>query len=235
MAWAMYTPDVGRFSVLGEFICTLDGKELSWEERLAHAWDNEMTEEQKSFKNCQDRHKYIVSAYRKLGTGATAPSVFGPLWDHEKPDIYVLQKPMKEILPFSFWDTAALLADERVLQIIRSLEPDANEIWPITVRTKRGKEYAGPLYAIVVTQVRDSIILEETDHVTTINEGVYRVDGWTAGSPGKITASTEKRDGAHLWLEQNFLGPQFMMSDALRDALKAAEVPLYKMRKAKEV
>ena len=237
MAWAIEIPRCGKFGVAGRHLSRLNGEEVPWRERLEHAWDHELTDEQKGFTAYHGRADlYASTAMRKFSSAAQRPDLCGPIWDHESPHAYVLERPMPSLQPFSFQSWVDLLLHERALAVVRALEPEANLAFPLEVRTKRGKVYEGPYYGLAVTQLRDALLLDRTAYDAKLICGIpsYKVLDWDEGT-GRMAVSEESRNGAHLWRERRFMYPEMFMSDALREALLAADIPLYRMHRVEEV
>ncbi len=237
MAWAIDLPLDGKFTIGGDCLCFFEGKEVPWEDRLRHAWRHELTEEQKSYTAYHgEEYYYPFQAQNKFSIGARYPDLAGPIWDHEIPHVYVLSHPKQSIQPFSFAQGMDMILHEKALKIWRSLEPEANFAFPLELRTKRGKVYEGPFYGVAVRQLRDALLLDRTSYEAKmlIERPYYKVVDWDTGK-GRMAISAQSRGGAHLWRDQRFAYPKLFMSDELREALLAAEIPLHRMYRIEEV
>ena len=116
--------------------------------------------------------------------------------------------------------------------IIEGLDPGVHQFSPLTIHTKRGLEVEGPWFAMHVTAQQESIVKERSK--------VYLPDGSSERlhqfhyERKDVTVDPSRQSGVNLWREHYFTY-SLLASDALFDALKAADLKFFRRFKAKNL
>lgn len=157
-----------------------------------------------------------------------------PALPEEVPKNLVLDKPIKS-LPEAFWSTDGLLVvREPVRAIIDRLDPGLHQFFPIRIRTKRGVETEGPWFAMNVTAMQDSIVLERS-HYKKSSYMPDRLNSFYASSTTKdIVVDPARQSGLHLWREKRFI-KSLLGSDALVAELEALNMKFYPSFRAEDI
>lgn len=144
------------------------------------------------------------------------------------PKNLIAQKSRKS-WPDMFETTNGLrIASGRAKDIIDTLDPGLHQFFPLTIHTKRGLEVEGPWFAMNVTEEQDSVVIEKSraylpagSSSNRLHDFIYQYKDVTV-DPSRV----------NLWREHYFMG-SLLASDALFDALKAADLKFYRRFKAK--
>jgi hypothetical protein len=129
-----------------------------------------------------------------------------------------------------------LAVDDALKAIVKRLEPDVHQFFPIKIRMPRGKVYPTQYYIFVIGQYLDSFSPKDSD------EGSWRTNGpneyfhekTKAGISG-LAFFKDTFGRAHLWRERRMSLRPVFFSDELHTEIASAELRIPKNYRAKEV
>ena len=133
------------------------------------------------------------------------------------------QHSRKTSMPLDFFRPGAIwVVSDRFRMIVRELEPQQNQFFPVTLHDKTGADLGVLFHLMNVTQGRDVLIPERSDMYASSREvkdssgELVRICQWHLhGHPKHLVARKEEIGAMHLWRGRKSLPTRLFFSDEL--------------------
>src|SRR5262249_29798530 len=168
MVWALVDP--GSF---GDFFP--NGDHVGWAEGIKRYFDEEMSAQQRAAHDNWDV-SYRGDVARKFTED------MGPLAPHERPSEFRMMETPKSLGSLVKTENRLLAVDATLKEIIETLEPGAHQFWPIRMTSRKGNEYPGAYYGLIIRRFIDSFVPEQSDARQATGVGTV-LDFFYAKSP----------------------------------------------------
>lgn len=226
MAWGvLFEPTFGQFSPEGGF--------TGWDEARKALFEAGLPEDEMALVDPNN----ALNSYVANVSGRFTMNRYGPVRNHDWPTHFALARSMKKLGSILRVNELVLLIDETLKRIIEELEPDVHAFRPITMTTKAGTPLNLDYYVFVIGTFLDSFDLSGTDDdmVREVAPGL-RLWGSSVFAPRdfeSLALSDGKHAGRHIWRETSLSGPDFFISDVLRDRIVQAGLLFPKIGKVR--
>lgn len=156
--------------------------------------------------------------------------------EHFQPRKARLLKNYKRLGDIFMLNYGLLTVQQPLKDLLEEMEPGVHQFWPVEVFLKDGQPFDMSCYGMVVGRKIATLDVERSDAIrkpSTLIE--LNRDYGNKKKPFDATISKEARNSVHLWHEPLLLEIDYMISDELRDAIKARRMRFFKMYHANEV
>ena len=246
MVWVMSGPSgFGEFWPDGKPEGTDDRSHDGWRMRLTAHYASQTTEGKRHLFDVdpivgQNQYAFFVGEKFnfEIGTeGRIVNSVLTPVKPHEPPSYYRVHRTPSSIGSLISLSLCSLAVDQRLKEIIESLEPGVHDFFPIELRMSQKKTYPLQYYTLVVGQYIDSFSPKNTEKRALLQwkgHNLYNYENSKKGMTG-LAFCKHKFKSAHLWRERRFTKPLYCLSDELLSKIDETGLRIPKHYKAREV
>ena len=135
-----------------------------------------------------------------------------------------------------------MIVQQPLRDLFEEFEPGIHQFWPLDpVRLKEGGTWPVPCFGMRVRQARRSIVFEDSELKLHPDGGDDPVATKVPYSPlstfvkkWQITICTEKREGAHLWVDY-IIRHHLMLSNELHAAIRDRDLKIWRCHRVKEI
>ncbi|NJM83197.1 MAG: hypothetical protein HC844_12535 [Tabrizicola sp.] len=133
------------------------------------------------------------------------------------------------------------MVDAAMRDIIELLDPGIHQFRPVRITTKHDEDFPGKHFSMMIGRFIDSFSPQHSDaehfrvEFDSINKHQQYFSLSADRSPSSLAFSRTAFHGAHLWRERCLWMPNVLISNELRDAIKAAGLKTPTLYKATEV
>ena len=242
MVWAVSMPsDFGPFFPGGDF--------PDFRERLEAYRSNDMPDaEREALRGRSSYSRWVFQKFtHEIGVKRSGGPVLTPLRDHEWPQEFQARRPIKNLGVVFKAINRVLAVNEQMKDLIERIEPGVHQFRPLTVLQPDSTPFPGSYFTMVIGQFRDAFQPEDTEQKLwrevsytdnnnqTVITGLYTCLAVGEESYARLAFSRRVIGDAHLWRDSRLLGPDYYISDVLRDEIKRAKLRIPRPLRVKEV
>ncbi len=135
----------------------------------------------------------------------------------EPPTITHSLDPLPELLG---WDNGLNIVYPPMKDLIEKLEPGVHEFIPLEVRSRDGSASFGTYYLVLITQMVDALVYDETDFGGVYGLEAARKNRFSISSFSRPVLRTDAARGYHLWRGADGLVAHYFCSDEIGRFIK---------------
>jgi hypothetical protein len=192
-------------------------------------------------------NRTAMKFHREPGTRYNRSSdPFGPVEEQEWPTVYKTELTnkrfgtLKSLLDMGGRGTE-LVVDAALREIIERIDPDIHQFRSVRITTKHDEDFPGQYFVMIIGRFIDSFSPEQSNpehfkgEFDPANDRHQYSSLFATISPSSFAFSRAAFGSAHLWRERCLWTPNVLVSNELRDAIKAAGLKTPTLYEATEV
>jgi len=223
MVWAMK-----HANGFGEYF--LDGDFVGRKQNLGAHFDEVLDQEYKDKFSLECGPDYVYHVSQKFlqpREGEGPPAIALPaLQEHELPKNFAIETTRKK----SFGSLIKLVnrmiaVDDKLKEIVETVEPHVHEFWPIEIFMPSGEAYPKSYYGLRIGNHLDSFLPGQSETSSWTTNGItFQISNFSKKNCSGIVMSSALSAGKHLWREVRLKSPDVYFSDELASAIAEAKL-----------